>query len=57
MTEVFGVLAFALLFSAFGVLRQRSGGGGCGACHGACNGVCEQDERSPVDSGAKGGRA
>ena len=56
MNEVFGVLAFALLFSAFGVLRQRAGGGGCGACHGACSGVCERDEGTPTDSGAKGGR-
>jgi hypothetical protein len=55
MNEVFGVLAFALLFSAFGALRHRSGGGGCGACGGECSGICEKDDGTPTDSRAKGG--
>ena len=57
MTEVLAVLAFALLFSVFGVLRHRSGTADCGQCHGACGGVCERPDRSPVDSGEEGGRA
>jgi hypothetical protein len=57
MNEVLGVLAFALLFAVFGVLRSRSDQGGCGQCHGTCSGVCESADDSRVGPAPKGGRA
>ena len=37
MTTVAAILVFAVLFAAFGLVRQeRRCGGSCGACVGAC---------------------
>jgi hypothetical protein len=57
MSEALGVVAFALLFSVFGVLQRRSGGEGCVACDGQSCGACRDPDPPAAERGARGGGA
>ena len=57
MSQALGVVAFALLFSVFGMLQRRSGAEGCAACDGMSCGACRGPDATAADRGARGGDA